>query len=70
MNFADPYEPRDARHNVGDPVRFVPKAFSRIESCAVPTMLSGRVIYVNESHRYYTVEAECNGVPFRESFKF
>ena len=36
----------------------------------VAMTLSGRVIYVNEEHRYYTVEAPCNGHTLRESFKF
>lgn len=30
----------------------------------------GRVVYINERHRYFTAEAEVNGIKLRESFKF
>ena len=30
----------------------------------------GRVIYINERHRYFTAEADANGCKIRESFKF
>lgn len=62
--------PRDARHSVGDRIAWKPHAFTRIETTEVPVTLSGRVIYVNDAHRYYTAEAACNGCAIRESFKF
>ena len=30
----------------------------------------GRVVYINEAHRYFTAEADINGNKLRESFKF
>ena len=27
-------------------------------------------MYINEAHRYFTEEAEANGIKLRESFKF
>lgn len=30
----------------------------------------GRIVYINEAHRYFTAEAEVNGNRLRESFKF
>lgn len=30
----------------------------------------GRIVYLNERHRYFTAEAEVNGIKLRESFKF
>ena len=58
------------KHQVGDPVRFVPFAFCNSQTQGLPYALSGRVIYVNDAHRFYRVEAECNGYTIRESFKF
>lgn len=34
------------------------------------TTAHGRVVYINERHRYFTAEAEVNGIKLRESFKF
>ena len=34
------------------------------------TTAHGRVIYINERHRYFTAEADINGNKLRESFKF
>lgn len=30
----------------------------------------GRIVYINEAHRYFTAEADFNGNKLRESFKF
>lgn len=70
MNFADPYRGRDARKAVGDAVVFTPSAFIRFSRGEAPLRLNGRVVYVNDAHRYYTVEAPCNGHRIRESFIF
>lgn len=32
--------------------------------------VSGRVVYINEAHRYFTAEADINGKKLREIFKF
>lgn len=34
------------------------------------TTAHGRVVYINESHRYFTAEADIIGKRLRESFKF
>jgi hypothetical protein len=34
------------------------------------TTAHGRVVYINEAHRYFTAEADINGQKLRESFKF
>lgn len=34
------------------------------------TTAHGRVVYINEAHRYFTAEAEANGIKLRKSFKF
>ena len=30
----------------------------------------GRIVYINEAHRYFTADADINGKNLRESFKF
>lgn len=32
--------------------------------------MHGRIVYINEDHRYFTAEANVGGVVIRESFKF
>ncbi|MBQ9720222.1 MAG: hypothetical protein IJV64_05955 [Oscillospiraceae bacterium] len=54
---------------VGDTFTRKPSAFSR-EGWSGPVLLRWTVIYVNERHRLYTAETECNGYRLRESFKF
>lgn len=64
-NVACPYQ-------LGDKVTFRPSAFSaewNSDTFVLPS-LTGRVVYINEARRYYTVEAQCHGRTLRESFKF
>lgn len=70
MNFGPTYRARGVRRTIGDAVVFTPTAFIHFERIEAPTRLSGRVVYVNAAHRYYTVEAPCNGYVIRESFIF
>lgn len=60
--------------NIGDTYSWTPTAFegaSGIMSITTKTMtVHGRIVYINEAHRYFTVEANCNGYAVRESFKF
>lgn len=70
MNFQPIYRARDARKDVGDAVSFIPAAFIRYHDAETALRLNGRVVYVNEAHRFYTVEAACNGYKIRESFIF
>lgn len=30
----------------------------------------GKIVYINEAHRYFTAEEEVNGAKLRERFKF
>ena len=65
--------------HVGDRIEFVPSAFVTESKTVSPEIiarlrmaysLSGRIVYVNREHRYYTAEAECFGRRIRESYKF
>lgn len=60
--------------NIGDTYTWAPAAFEGLtgierENGKVRSV-SGRIVYINEAHRYYTAEAECNGYKLRESFKY
>jgi hypothetical protein len=67
----EPDQPR-----LGEKIRFAPDAFvgehdpAQPKAAAVPKMVTGIVSYINEPHRYYTVEFPVRGVTMRESFKF
>ena len=71
----DPYctHPLSGPARLGEKVTWSPSCFVRSqESCylLVDQVVHGSVIYVNDAHRYYTVEGSCNGHTIRESFKF
>lgn len=57
---------------VGDTQVFVPTAWSygMLAGAKAKIALKGTVVYVNEEHRYYTVEARHCGYAVRESYKF
>lgn len=58
---------------IGDTHSWTPAAFegtSGICSFEKLSTVHGRIVYINERHRYFTVEAEVNGIKLRESFKF
>lgn len=66
---------RMERPNLGDKLRFVPDAFvdykeERMGRLVLPRDVLGRVVYLNEAHRFFDVEYELNGVKLRESFLF
>ena len=52
---------------VGDTYSWVPTSY---EGASGIMGIKGRVIYINERHRYFTAEADVNGFTIRESFKF
>lgn len=60
--------------NIGDTYSWIPTSFeggngvSGIKGRSIT--LHGRIVYINEEHRYFMVEANCNGYALRESFKF
>lgn len=59
--------------NIGEPFSWIPAAFegaSGLGSFEKLKTVHGRIVYINESRRYFTAEAEVNGIKLRESFKF
>ena len=60
---------------VGEPICWVPAAFTEHNSgvagmLGAAVRLSGRIVYVNEAHRWYRAEASFPGGTIREGFKF
>nr|DAH26595.1 MAG TPA: hypothetical protein [Caudoviricetes sp.] len=59
---------------IGEPFSWKPAAFEGstgiMSVTAKETTEHGRVVYINEAHRYFTAEADINGKKLRESFKF
>ena len=60
--------------NIGDTYSWIPTAFEGsngiMSVTKKETTAHGRVVYINEAHRYFTAEADINGNKLRESFKF
>ena len=56
--------------NIGDTYTWTPAAFEGASGiCNIKRLprASGRVVYINEAHRYFTVEADIDGIkPQRE----
>ena len=58
---------------IGEPFSWKPAAFegaSGLGSFEKLRTVHGRVVYINEAHRYFTAEADINGIKLREIFKF
>ena len=59
--------------NIGDTFSWKPAAFEGASGiCGFEKLrtVHGRIVYINEHHRYFTAEADINGNKLRESFKF
>lgn len=59
--------------NIGDTYTWMPSAFEGASGiCGFEKLktVHGRIVYINEEHRYFTAEADSNGKKLRESFKF
>ena len=59
--------------NIGDTYSWTPAAFEGaggLGSFEKLKPVHGRIGYINERHRYFTAEAEVNGIKLREIFKF
>lgn len=59
--------------NIGDTYSWTPAAFegaSGLGSFEKLRTVHGRIVYINEAHRYFTAEADTNGNKLRERFKF
>ena len=60
----------------GEKYRFTPHAFigevgkTKSPLPCIPRRVTGRIVYINEAHRYFTVEARADWATIRESFKF
>ena len=71
INKQDKYsKPLSRRAAVGEPVAWTPSGFTDGSFPGASHMLHGRVIFVNDAHRFYVAEAPCNGSVLREAFKF
>ena len=58
---------------IGEPFSWTPAAFegaSGICNFEKLKTVHGRIVYINEAHRYFTAEADLNGKRLNESFKF
>ena len=59
---------------IGKPFSWKPAAFQGstgiMSVTTKETTAHGRVVYINEAHRYFTAEADTNGNKIREIFKF
>ena len=62
---------------LGDKIRFRPAAFAgemedpkALGWLMIPRVVTGTIVYINRSHRFYDVEYEVQGVKLREAFKF
>lgn len=58
---------------LGDKYRFKPSAFTGADPGGgnpVVGRVTGKVIYIHATHRFFTVEYEIHGKRLRENFKF
>lgn len=58
---------------IGEPFSWTPAAFEGASGiCGFEKLktVHGRIVYIDDRHRYFTAEAEANGIRLRESFKF
>lgn len=61
---------------IGGAYSFIPEAFIGERTGTLPgrkelpRRVTGRIIYINEMHRYFTVSYEVNGYRLCESIKF
>ena len=65
----------DSIPRVGDPYCWLPSAFTQFTGQQLALMhaadrLAGRVVFVNDAHRLFRVEAPFPGGVLRECFKF
>ena len=55
--------------NIGEPFSWKPAAFEGsngiMSVTTKETTAHGRIVYINERHRYFTAEAEVNGIRLR-----
>ena len=59
------------RIRVGDSISVKPSLYiSKDGQSFIDKHISGKVVYVNKRHRYFTVEYQLAGGKIRESFKF
>lgn len=57
---------------IGKPFSWTPATFEGASGiCGFEKLktVHGRIVYINERPRYFTAEAEVNGIKLRESFK-
>lgn len=52
---------------MGERVRFLPPCFNRDDT---GNMVTGRIVYINQRHRYYLAEYPAGRQVLREAFKY
>lgn len=55
------------RVQLGERVRFLPPRFNRDDT---ENMVTGRIVYINQRHRYYLAEYPAGRHVLREAFKY
>lgn len=55
------------RVQLGERVRFLPPCFNRDDT---ENMVTGRIVYINQRHRYYLAEYPAGRQVLREAFKY
>lgn len=63
------------RPEIGMPYRFEPTADAAVYKLDCRDekrrlQVTGRIVYINRAHRFFTAEYELNGYRLKESFKF
>lgn len=62
------FEPSMLRFHLPPPGKAGPTA--KAKEARTKDIITGRITYINEAHRYFLVEAELGHVVVKESFKF
>ena len=71
-----PQAPRAGKPELGDVYTFIPDAFSGETSAhlpgrqPIPRRVTGKVVCINDAHRYFRVEHDIHGYHLSECFKF
>lgn len=59
---------------IGETYSWVPTSWEGVDGIVsalrAKGTVHGKIVHINENHRYFTAEANVDGVVIRESFKF
>lgn len=60
--------------SIGEPFSWAPTSWEGsngiVSALGKKGRVHGKIVYINEAHRYFTAEADINGKKLKESFKF